>query len=822
MKFIGENLLPGQIGHFFIVLSLVSSLIATIAFFIANKQTLPEQKNSWLKIARLSFLLETISVLSIFIVLYYIISHHLFEYKYAWQHSDTKLQFKYLLSCFWEGQEGSFLLWSFWHCVLGWLIIWKAKKPIHKEWEAGVMTVISFAQFCLATMVLGIYFWGVKVGSNPFALLRNEMDAPIFQKPDYINFIKDGNGLNTLLQNYWMVIHPPILFLGFASVIVPFAYAFAGLINKKHDWIKPALPWASFSAAALGLGIMLGAMWAYESLNFGGYWAWDPVENASLVPWLTLVAGLHTNLIYKHSGHSLRATYFFYIISFVFVLYSTYLTRSGILGDASVHAFTDLGMNWQLLLFILVFLLPALWLFFKQYKSIPTIQKEESTWSREFWMFIGSLILCLSGFVIILITSLPALNKIINHFTFLRKIFKNTFAQPEDAVFTHNQIQIFVAIIIGLFTGLAQYLKYKDTPKAYLKKKIWLPIIVSFIIATLIVFVGKVHYNHKGYGFMIAIHIAIYAATYAIIANAGYIILVTKRNVKSAGASIAHIGFGLILLGILISSGKKSILSWNKTGIAVFEKTEQEDPAENTTLFKGIKTDMGKYMVTYVKDTFNNHDRKRYYELDFQPKNGSKGFKLYPDIIKNNKGDGYSPNPDAKHYFNKDIFVYITSFKNDERDEDTTTFRNVTAKVGDTVYYYNGFIVLKNALINPAEKQDKFKQGENAIFIDMEVVSKEGSRYAVYPGIAIENNASLRSLPDTVIAQNLVVNFNKVIDQKEGKLEIGIKENKSLTSLLTLKVLEFPMINLLWLGVIVMVIGLMMSFTHRMNQLKSK
>jgi cytochrome c-type biogenesis protein CcmF len=115
------------------------------------------------------------------------------------------------------------------------------------------------------------------MGSNPFVLLRNEMDAPIFSQPNYLSFIKDGNDLNPLLQNYWMVIHPPVLFLGFASTIVPFAFAIAGLWTKKFgDWTKPALPWALFSAAVLGTGVMMGGRWAYESLNFGGYWAWDP------------------------------------------------------------------------------------------------------------------------------------------------------------------------------------------------------------------------------------------------------------------------------------------------------------------------------------------------------------------------------------------------------------------------------------------------------------------------------------------------------------------------------------------------------------------
>ena len=814
MQYIGEHLLPGQFGHFFIVLSLVASLVATIAFFIANKTVDLTNKNSWLRIARIAFLLETVSVIAIFCILYFIISNHYFEYKYVWQHSDKSLQLEYLLSCFWEGQEGSFLLWSFWHCVLGWILIWKSK-----EWEAGVMTVVSFAQFCLATMVLGVYFFGHKVGSNPFVLLRNEMDAPIFANANYLTMVKDGNGLNTLLQNYWMVIHPPILFLGFASTIVPFAFAYAGLMNKNHKWVSVALPWTSFSAAVLGLGIMMGAMWAYESLSFGGYWAWDPVENASLVPWLTLIAGLHCNLIYKHSGYSLRAAYFFYIISFVLVLYSTFLTRSGVLGDTSVHAFTDLGMNWQLLIFILVFLLPALYLYFKQYKQIPSIAKEENTYSREFWMFIGSLVFFLSGFVILFITSLPVFNKIVSNFSFLKSIFKNAFSQPEDAEFTPNQIQVFVAIIIGLLTALTQYLKYKDTPKAFIGKKIAIPTAISVVITLLIIFVYKVNYTKQGIGFQIAIHLAIFSAVYSIVANASYIWLVLKGKIKASGASVAHIGFGMVLLGVLISSGRKSILSWNKTGITVLQKTQQEDPAENTTLFKGIATDMGKYMVTYQSDSLYTRDRKRYFEINFQPKDGSVGFKVYPDVIRNNKGEGFSANPDAKHYLTKDIFVYITSFKEDDRKNDTTTFRNREIKVGDTIFYSNGLMILKNVKVNPADKKSKYFDGETAMFLDMDVISKEGSRFNAFPGIAIQGN-QIREITDTIVAQSLVLKFNKVIDQKEGKLEIGIKENQSLTPLLTLKVLEFPMIKILWIGVVVMCIGFIMSIVQRIKKLK--
>ena len=302
MKYNGEHLFWGEAGHFFAVLSFVASLVATISFFKASRYNLLAEQQSWIKLARISFLIETICVFSIFGLMYFIISRHYHEYYYAWNHSSRNLEKKYLFASFWEGQEGSFMLWNIWHCVLGWILIWRSKK-----WEAPVMMVISFAQVCIATMLLGIYFLGWKMGGNPFALLRNELNAPVlFTNPDYLQFEKifQGNDLNAALQNYWIVIHPPVLFLGFASTIIPFAYAIAGLVKNDHTWVKSVIPWAAFSGAVLGTGIMMGAAWAYESLNFGGFWAWDPVENASLVPWLVMIGGLHTAIVYKNSGYS--------------------------------------------------------------------------------------------------------------------------------------------------------------------------------------------------------------------------------------------------------------------------------------------------------------------------------------------------------------------------------------------------------------------------------------------------------------------------------------------------------------------------------------
>jgi cytochrome c-type biogenesis protein CcmF len=671
------------------------------------------------------------------------------------------------------------------------------------------MMVISFAQLMLATMVIGLYVFDVKIGSSPFILLRHEMNWPILSRPDYVQLLKDGTGLNTLLQNYWMVIHPPILFLGFASTIVPFAYAVAGLLKKEHDWVKSALPWANFSAGILGLGIMMGAAWAYESLTFGGYWAWDPVENASLVPWLTLVAGIHTAMIYTRTGASLKATYLFLGISFLLIVYSTFLTRSGILGDTSVHAFTDLGMNGQLLFFLFIFVVPFFVLYFVRYKHMQEPLKEDAIDSREFWMLIGSLVLVLSAVVIILKTSTPVFNK----------LFGTSIAPPEDPEFAHNQVQIFVAIIIGALTAIGQFLKYKTTPLPYFKKQILWPLIITILISIIIfVFVG-VAYDDKGAGFLGAIYIAIVTSVFAIVGNISYWSVVLKGKLKSASSSIGHIGFGLVLTGIFISSANKTTLSYNTTGISPLrvDSTQKNspvgDPRENLTLFETIETDMGKYNVTYVRDTFDALG-KRFFELNFKEKKTGETFNLYPDVLKNNKGmEGFSANPSSKHYLHKDIFVYVTSFQ-DHTEEDTTKFNPINITVGDSIFYSNGYIKLEKVNVNPPGVRPA---GVNELRLQLNVVSKEGLKYVAEPGILLEG-LNLTSKVDTVKAQNLVLSFNKVINQEKGILEIGVKESTALTNLITLKVYEFPWINLLWLGIIVTTIGFMMGAYYRFKK----
>ncbi len=812
MDYTGEHLLPGQLGHLFIVLSLVASLAATFSYFKASQLQNEADSLGWKKLARIFFIIETVSIISIFTILFYIIHNHLFEYHYAWKHSNKALEFKYLLACFWEGQEGSFLLWSFWHCVLGLVLIKKGK-----QWEAPVMTIISFTQFCLATMVAGMYIFGWRMGTNPFILLRDagvldnapalHLDFDVNQplKADYLSSIKDGNGLNKLLQNYWMVIHPPILFLGFASTVVPFAFAVAGLWKQKFgEWTKPALPWSLFSGAVLGVGIMMGAAWAYESLSFGGYWAWDPVENASLVPWLILVSGIHTLLIYKSTGRSLRASFLFAILSFFFILYSTFLTRTGILGETSVHAFTGEGDSFyaHILLFLVALTAPAFVLFGMRYKKIPAIQKEEELSSREFWMFIGSLVFFLSAAVIISITSLPVINK----------LFGLKIAPPEKIEFLYNSIHVYIAIIIAVLSGFSQYLKYKSTDKNFFWKKIIYPTLISAVVAALILYFGKINYTKETAGFMASIWIAVACSVYSIISNAAYIVIGLRGKLKLSGGSIAHIGFAMVLLGILISSGKKEVVSTNTSGIFV-PLGEGEKPGENLTLVQGMKMDMGKYHITYEKDSLAPKSERTFFNIRFAEKASNKSFLLQPNSFINANGqEGLMSNPDAKHYLSHDVFVYITSISDPDKAKDTSKFKTSTLKVGDTVFYSAGFMVLQGVKKKDSIPQELFGKDGSLHEAPLKVFAKTGSTYSVTPRLAIAKGEPL-AMPDTITAENLVLQLQKV--NEDNSINLGIKESNAIMKYVTIKAYKFPGILLLWFGIIVTAVGLVISMFRR-------
>jgi cytochrome c-type biogenesis protein CcmF len=824
-QYIGEHLFPGQLGHFLVILAFVASIVATIAYITATVSKEPSDRSSWRRLGRGAFFVQFGAVFSIFIVLIWIIFHHYFEYQYVWEYTNRDLQTKFLLSSIWNGQEGSFLLWSMWDCVLGAVLMFTSAKADRKlagatsGWEAPVMTVMSFAQFCLASMLLGIYLFGYKVGSSPFILFRQANPTmPVFQNANYLSFITDGRGLNPLLQNYWMTIHPPVLFCGFASTIVPFAYAFAGLWTKRFtEWIRPALPWALFSGMVLGTGVMMGAAWAYETLSFGGFWAWDPVENAALVPWLLMIAGIHTLIVFKHTGHSLRSTFFFFISSFILVLYATFLTRSGILGSTSVHAFTDLGMSGQLLAFMFVFMIVAFFLYIRYFKRIPEVKKEEGIDTREFWMFIGALVLLLSTIFVVFSTSIPVWNK----------LFNLNMAPAVDQKFHYNKVQVFVAILLALGTALIQYLKYRKTNAKLVWKKVWKPTVVALVIGTLIAVFGNINFWDHGIGFLIAIYILIYASVYAVVANAFYLFTELKGNMKKAGASIAHVGFGLMLLGIVISTSKRTAISHDTMGLIGNNyfpagSAEAEHPEENVYLPRNIPMAMGNYTVTYLGDSTAAKDPKTYYKVNYveKDKQGRKvdEFTMTPDAFVNPQGqEGLIANPDSKHYWNRDVFTYVTSVFDPSKMKDTAEYKTYQLQPGDTVFFSDGYMRLKSIVSNPQSPKYKPEPGDLAVGADLVIHDNRGKEFSSMPIYYLRDSLYQYAIADTIPNLALYIRFDKILPAQK-KIELQVKQSDVVNDYIVMKAYVFPFINILWLGTFIMIIGFLISIRKRILQ----
>lgn len=815
IQFQGEHLIPGQFGQFFVILSFASALMAAIAYYFAAKN--PQEK-SWLLYARAGFFVNTMSVIGIGICLFYIIYNHLFEYHYAWAHSSTTLPVYYIISSFWEGQEGSFWLWGFWQAVLGNILIWRAKT-----WEKPVMAVVAFSQVFLASMLLGVEIFGNRIGSSPFILLRDAVEGPIFQRADYLSFVKDGNGLNPLLQNYWMVIHPPTLMMGFASMVVPFAYGVAGLWQRRYnDWVKPALPWALFACMVLGTGVIMGSFWAYEALNFGGFWAWDPVENGSIIPWLTLIAGVHVMVVFKNTGHSYFTAIFLVLISFVLVLYASYLTKSGVLGEASVHSFTDLGMNAQHIIYMFVFMAIMIWLLASRWKELPITQKDEDTYSREFWMFVGAIFLVLSCFHLTLVTSIPVWNK----------IFNTDIAPPTDPVKHYNTIQAAFAVVITLLTAVTQFLKYKKTDPRRFAITSLVYLAVSAILTIAIVFITGVNDTN------IIFALVVFGGLYTLMANAKILSEAIKGKWKLAGSAVAHIGFGLLVVGALIAAATNKVVSINNTGVGYgpeFEKQKNKSE-DNILLYQNTPVKMDKYTVTYLSDSIvapNHYFKVNYKIIDEKTGKVTEEFNLLPTAQVNPKM-GLVASPSTRHYLFHDIYTHVSMANikeaeagaeeddhahGEEDDKSYEPAKTETAKIGDTIRYKNGVIILKGLNRQAKLQNMPLAKGDVAVGAMLEIHQLDGKTFNSEPVFLIKGQ-NRYDFSKTVDKAGLKLRFANILPD-DGKVELMIYEKKPIAKpYIVMKAIEFPYINFFWAGTIIMIIGFFMSIRRRSAELK--
>jgi len=786
IQYVGEHLIPGHLGHFSIIAGFLTALLSAW-FYFRSAQLVGNDKELYRRAGRLSFYAHSFFIVLSSFMLMFILLNRYYEYRYVWVHAENDLGLGYLIASFWAGQEGSLLFWTLCQVVVGVLLI-----RYIGIWENTVMTVVSVSQFFMVALLLGVNLFGLEIGMSPFVLLRElpeNATSEFFQNPDYLSLITDGNGLNPLLRNFWMLSHPPVLFIGFALTLAPFAFALAGLWRKDYlGWIRISLPWTNLAVFFLGAGILLGGVWAYESLTFGGFWAWDPIENASLVPWLILVGALHLMLVAKNKQENIFPAYLFTFLAFVFVIYCTYLTRSGLLAETSVHSFSNDGTGWQILIYLLSFLIISVVVLLFHYKKLPSKENEQPL-SKEFWLFIAAMVMVLSAFQIIFTTSIPVWNT----------MFGTELSPPVDVINHYNTWQLPFAVLVALLMALAHFLKWGKTD---LKK---FGISVSFSLALalvftviLVIFTGNYLWAHR---------IFLFAGMFALFSSLDMLFRF-RKILGNTPALISHLGMALFFVAVVLTFSQKDIISINTSG---YNLGEGFPANENQLLIKGEIVPLGSYYASYLGNFREGEDLV--YEIDFLKKNDAgEYYKVFTSrpTIKLNETMGNVYNPYAKVYPLKDIFTYITFADIDTKGEksEPELLERIEITRGDTVTFQNNKLLL--TAIDAGEPEEGM-QGAISVTASIELLTHFGAKFTAQPRFML-NDMQVSYKDDIIEDLDLSFRFAQV---GEKPFTIFLEVYRHQPDFIIIRSIIFPYINLLWLSCIVMLVGFWMSYRKR-------
>ncbi len=760
-----------MIGSILVKLAFITSLLSVVLFFQSHVRN-DERLLRW---ARLFFHATVVTVMVISSVLLYLILTHQFQYTYVWSYSGRELSLPLLISTFYAGQEGSFMLWTLFTSLIG---IFLMRDSAKKGYEPQVMTAYGLIETFLLLMLL------VK---NPFAYVWETWSGQVnagFVPPN-------GRGLNPLLQNYWMVIHPQVMFSGFAAMGVPYAYAVAALMKRDYiNWIKPATPWLVYGCVVLGTAIMMGGFWAYETLGWGGYWGWDPVENSSLVPWLIGVATIHTTLSQRKSGAFIKTNLVLSMMCFIFVVYSTFLTRSGVLGETSVHSFVDPGMwaYWLLVGMLVLFSGLGLGLLVFRRKDMPKGSLQHDYFSREFALFLGSAAIVCAALFISVGTSSPLITTILQGKTTAVDIsYYSTTTLP-------------LGIAIGVLCGLAQLLWWTKSDMKELRKNLILPVALSLVTTIVLVFIGV----HE-----VLVALFVFGAAFALFSNLLVGWRIIRGSPKFAGGSIAHVGLAVMFLGFVASS--------------------KYDDKVTLSLPQGETVEALGYRLTYV--SYKPLDGEKFgfdvrVEGPNQPERVVSPTMYYSEYTK-----GLMRNPDIINLISKDFYVAPLSLEQagnstKAAQKAVTLKRGETKNIGDLVVTFIDFDF-------PVMEKAAMLEGANVrIGAKLQVVEKSGKPTVVTPAKLISNGEQ-KDEPARYLdkAEFVIIGMHPDREAKENSsVELGYSDlragaqdsGKPQVDVLVVEASIKPYINLVWNGVIILVVGFIVTIVRRAQESRLK
>ena len=559
-----------EIGYGSLIIVLLVSLYGIVAAIYGARR----RHAAFIESARLSMLMSfPLVTLSVLCLVYYLVSGG-YELEYVSSVTSNSMPFYLRVTSLWGGQAGSLLFWL-------WILAGFATSVTLRKWDRDR----EFLPWVIVVILITLLFFLILVMffENPFSRIWHLSDGEFmvaFLKPPGADLVTphDGQGLNPLLRHPGMVIHPPMLYLGFVSFIVPYAFAIAALITGRTDdrWIRITRRWTLVAWLFLSLGLILGGRWAYDVLGWGGYWAWDPVEIAALLPWLTGTAFLHSVIIQERRGMLKRWNMVLIVLTYCLVIFGTFLTRSGVL--SSVHSFAQSSIGPLFFAFIGLSFIVSLSLLLKRWDDLKSENRLVSMLSRETLFlvnnlfFLSILVVCFWGVIFPLITELITGQKV-------------TVGPP---FYERATAPLFAGLMFLM--GVAPLSAWRVSTTQTLVKAIWKPCIFSIIIGVLIPYLLGIHQPVALSGFwLISLVVTVTAQEFWSGASArrrksneNFLTALWRlafRNRRRYGGYIIHLGCMFMALGIM--------------GIELFQ-TETQD-----TIPQGEAISLDDYRIIY-------------------------------------------------------------------------------------------------------------------------------------------------------------------------------------------------------------------------------
>ncbi len=502
-------------------LSFGFSLLTVLTLLIYTRN---QDQRLFLVGQRLALCVSFFIFLATFILSYQLIISN-FDIDYVARYTSIETPTIYKISALWAGQSGSLLFWLFILSIFSTITIIQNQNKHHQlmPWVIISLTITQMFFLILTNYV-----------TNPF-------------KPTEADFVVvNGNGLNPLLQNITMAIHPPTLYLGYVGFSVPFAFAISALVNRDTSplWIQSIRRWVLVAWLFLSMGIILGGWWAYQELGWGGYWAWDPVENASFMPWLTATAFLHSIIIQEKKDMLRLWNMVLIILTFTLCIFGTFLTRSGVM--SSVHSFTESSLGPIFLSFVFFILFTSFGLMYKRLDDLKSPRKIESFTSRESGFLFNNMVFVVLCFAVFWGTLFPVISEAVRG-------TKITVGAP-----FFNQIITPIGLILLALTGVGPLLAWRRTGSKNLIRNFTLPIVAGFIASIIFMIIGYEGYSVISFSLCVFVTFSIAAefsrgisARRKKFKESIFVALKTiiSKNRSRYGGYIVHLGIVLMFIG---------------------------------------------------------------------------------------------------------------------------------------------------------------------------------------------------------------------------------------------------------------------------------